>query len=304
MFLKPPISFDEQVERLKSHNMIVNDSVHAREFLAKVNYYRFSGYALHLRSKENNNDYVDGTSFDDIERLYLFDESLRNVLRPYIEKVEIFMRSQISYNFAMNNCALFPHDQHYDYKNYYRPEKAEGLFSKFKNLADEYYGDQLIVQHHRQKYESKYPLWVIVEMLNLSDLSKLYSCMYYQDRTSVSNILQMNCNVLSNNLHCISVLRNKCAHAIRLYNTTYYPSASLPRRLLSKYPSILCDSLFAYIFVLIRCLPTKHDKQQLCSSLFDLISSNLRDDELTLIGFPSDYISFLSDTVGLKQNKK
>ena len=43
-------------------------------------------------------------------------------------------------------------------------------FSREKN----YYKDSLIVKHHKIKYSSKMPLWVIVELMSFSNMSKLY----------------------------------------------------------------------------------------------------------------------------------
>ena len=43
--LKPPISFEEQLNKLEEHGIIVGDREKAIEILKNVNYYRFTGYA-------------------------------------------------------------------------------------------------------------------------------------------------------------------------------------------------------------------------------------------------------------------
>jgi len=50
-----------------------------------------------------------------------------------------------------------------------------------------YYKDSLIVKHHKIKYSSKIPLWVIVELMSFSNMSKLYSSMYYSEKDAIAH---------------------------------------------------------------------------------------------------------------------
>ena len=43
-------------------------------------------------------------------------------------------------------------------------------------------------------------------------------------------------DTLENHLHCLSVLRNKCAHAARMYNTDFNPPAKFTSSFLRKHP--------------------------------------------------------------------
>lgn len=56
-------------------------------------------------------------------------------------------------------------------------------FKKEKN----YYKDSLIVKHHKAQYESKIPLWVIVELMSFSNTSKLYSSMYISEKEKIAD---------------------------------------------------------------------------------------------------------------------
>ena len=44
MDLKKPLTFDEQLDKLIAHGMIVADREKAKDILKRVNYYRFTGY--------------------------------------------------------------------------------------------------------------------------------------------------------------------------------------------------------------------------------------------------------------------
>ena len=54
-----------------------------------------------------------------VYHLYKVDEILRDTFRRYIEKAEVYYRTQIAYGFSMAKCTEAPYDQHYDENNFY-----------------------------------------------------------------------------------------------------------------------------------------------------------------------------------------
>ena len=52
MNLKKPLDFSEQISKLKEHNVEIKDEEAALKVLSKINYYRFSGYALQFRKNQ------------------------------------------------------------------------------------------------------------------------------------------------------------------------------------------------------------------------------------------------------------
>ena len=300
MELKRPYTYDEQIDKMKSHDMILpDDNENTKNILSSISYYRITGYSLQFRKSANDSNYVKNTSFENILRIYTFDEKLRNILRCYIEKVEIFYRNQISYGFSISKCIQSPHDQHYDEKNYYKREEFKNIISHFEKDKD-YYKDSLIVKHHKAKYNDKMPLWVMVELLSFSDVSKLYSCMYYSEQNKIANNLGISSATLINHLHCLSVLRNKCAHAARLYNTKFYPKARFNTQFLRTNKNVKSDTLFAYILVLIKRLPNNQERQTLINEIYNVINEYKNNIDLTLIGFPENYYELLNAQLSTK----
>ena len=112
MELKQPMSYEEQLNRLITHGIVVADRDRAIDILKRVNYYRFTGYALQFRVGLEDSTYVEDTNFDTVYNLYMVDEKLRDLFRMYIEKAEVYYRTQIAYGFAMNKCTQPPYDQH------------------------------------------------------------------------------------------------------------------------------------------------------------------------------------------------
>ena len=86
MDLKHPLTYDEQLNKLEAHRMVISDRAKAVDILKRVNYYRFTGYALQFRKDPSGSDYIDGTTFETVYHLYKMDEILRDTFRRYIEK--------------------------------------------------------------------------------------------------------------------------------------------------------------------------------------------------------------------------
>ena len=70
--------------------------------------------------------------FDNVRKIYEFGQELRDVLRKWIEVLEVYFRTKISYSFGNDKCKQPPHDQHYDLKNYYNKSGAQEVFDSFK----------------------------------------------------------------------------------------------------------------------------------------------------------------------------
>lgn len=114
MELKKPLLFTDQLKKLKAHGVVISDEAEAVRILETVNYYRLTGYALQFRKNPRYSTYVEGTTFESIYHLYLVDERLRDLFRMYIEKAEVYYRTQIAYGFASAKCTQPPFDQHYE----------------------------------------------------------------------------------------------------------------------------------------------------------------------------------------------
>ena len=296
MDLKKPLTFDEQLDKLAAHGMIITDREKAKDILKRVNYYRFTGYALQFRQAPSGSDYIVGTTFETVYHLYKVDEILRDTFRRYIEKAEVYYRTQIAYGFSIAKCTETPYDQHYDENNFYNKKGYREVMENFSREKN-YYKDSLIVKHHKMKYSSKMPLWVIVELMSFSNMSKLYSSMYYSEKDAIAHMVGVGRDTLENHLHCLSVLRNKCAHAARMYNTDFNPPAKFTTSFLRKHPEIKNNSLFAYTLVLLKRLPDESSKKSLIQTVENVISEYSDDIDLKLIGFPENYMEIMKNNL-------
>ena len=98
------LTFDQQLELLKSRGCKIEDEAFARELLSRVSYYRLSEYFLPFKTASG--DYKVGTSFSKVCRLYNFDQELRSIIFDAIEEIEVFLRCRISYYFSLKYGSL------------------------------------------------------------------------------------------------------------------------------------------------------------------------------------------------------
>ncbi len=133
------------------------------------------------------------------------------------------------------------------------------------------------------------PLCVIVELLSFANLSKLYSAMYRNEQDVIAKSVGSSSKTLKNHLHCLANLRNKVAHAGRLYNAKFNPPAILGKTYLQKNSDILTDTLFAYIIIITRRLPQRKQQELFLNCLFSVFKEYEHFIDLSLLGFPSDY---------------
>lgn len=296
MDLKAPLTFQEQLKKLEEHGMKIENPEYAVEILSQINYYRFTGYTLQFRQNSDNSNFSNEIYFSHIYNIYKFDECLRDIFRKYIEKTEVYYRTQIAYHFSVAKCTKPPYDQHYDENNFYNKTGYKEVMDSFKKEKN-YYKDSLIVKHHKLKYNSKIPLWVIVELMSFSNISKLYNSMYITEKDAISTSVGTGRNTLENHLHCLAVLRNKCSHAARLYNTEMNPPAKFSTKFLQKNPDIKNNSLFAYILVLLKRLPNPEFKKALINDINTVIEQYNNYIDLSLLGFPTNYTDILKNNL-------
>lgn len=290
MDLKKPLTFAEQVEKLKEHGIKITDDEreNAERYLSHVNYYKLTGYTLQFRKDVESSDLVTSHLFSEIKKLYDFDAEMRQMLRRYLEVVETYCKTQIANTFALEKCTNPPYDQHYDEANYFNKEGFRHIMQNFER-EQSYYADSLIVKHHKEKYEGKMPLWVMTELMSFSSVSKLYNAMYQSSKQRIAKNFGIGYETLENHLHCLSVLRNKCSHAGRLMDIRYNPPAKLSQKFLQNHPSVSNSSLFAYLLVLKWRLPTSEQKDNFRKNLFVILKKYNDAINLPWIGFPQDY---------------
>lgn len=278
--------------KLKEHGLVVESDQEAKELLSRVSYYRLSGYGLQFRISASSSKYCAGTTLVQVLDSYLFDESLRSIFRIYLERIEIYARTNIATGFSLAKCREEPCDAHYHDANFYNKSGYDFIMNSLER-EERHSQDSLFVQHHKKRYENRMPLWVMAELLSFSNLSKLYSAMYTSEQISIAKMMHTKPATLRNHLHCMSTFRNKCAHGARLYNSNFSFPAKLGKKYLQKNPGIKTSSLFSYVIVMLRRLPTVEYRKALVAEIVALLSEYADRIDPIFIGFPVNYLPLL-----------
>lgn len=288
MNLKQPLTIEQQIQKLEVHGMHIPNFDKAKRFLSAVNYYRFTGYALEYRKDIHCSDYIPGTDFETVARICEFDEGLRHILRKYIEEVEVYYKTQIAYTFSLAKCTQPPHNQHYLPSSYYRSEKFKTLLKRI-SAEELYFHDTAFVKHHIAAYENQLPLWVLVEIITFSTLSKLYGCMFYSDQKLIADSVGTSARILKNNLQAMAMLRNKCAHGTRLYNDAMSLPVAFTPEYLQRHHELDIHTIFAYIVMLSKRLPNNASRAMLQNNIMHLVAEYEDCINLKLMGFPDNW---------------
>ena len=222
-YSKPPLTFAQQVDRLIGRGLVVEDRARAEATLARINYYRLSGYWRIFRRADET--FRPDGSFDKALAIYEFDRQLRLVLLDMIERVEIALRCGIAYRLAMD-CGTYGHED----RRFFHP--------RFNHAAwlDELHREtersrEVFVQHFRETYQGfpRLPIWVAAEVMSLGSLSLLFKGLQTPQRAVLARPWGIPHQVLETWLHSLTFVRNVCAHHGRLWNRELAITPSLPR---------------------------------------------------------------------------
>lgn len=297
MDVKKPELFCKQIEKLKNHGCVINDFDQAIMILNKINYYKLSAYFLPFKKEEGT--YIKNTSLLGVYKIYEFDRKLSTLLYGIIQKIEVFIKTQIAY-YHSNKYGSLGYMDNSNINSKFEVQHAK-LICQFKQEVNRN-KDLPFVKHHLEQSHGNFPLWVAVELFTLGNTSQFYSQLKTADKKviakAISYITQTNCThfQLTSCLKCLTELRNKCAHFARLYYTKFTSTPNLPNTLSSQ-AFILGNKyiyLYSYIYVLKVLYPSPENWLSTVTDLKVLIEEYIEFINIKHIGFPENWEELLS----------
>ena len=232
VFNKPPLTYEKQVELLLSRGLIVTDRKRAERHLANISYYRLSAYMLPYKKKENGiiiDTFKEGTTWDDIYDLYVFDRKLRLLVFDAIERLEVAIRTQIIYQLSHKYGSHWQDNAHI-----FMPSREVTLRDGRKITIDVYREIQshikeqlhsnraeVFIQHYHNKYDTPEnpPSWMSVEIMYFNHLSKICTGLKNRaDIVGIASYFALPPKTFCSWLHTMNYVRNICAHHSRLWN--------------------------------------------------------------------------------------
>lgn len=217
--LKPFATIDEQIDVLGARGMSLEHDV-AAQWLQNVGYYRLSGYWYPYRmpgtaTAVRNDSFSEGADFGDVARLYEFDRKLPTLIHDGIDRVEVAMQSNVSYVLgAQGPLACRSPDA-------FRPSfDHAGWLATARMRANRARRYSVPIRHHEAKCRGELPIWVLTEVLDFADISRLYDGLFARDQWAIADRLGVTINdsALSTNqrskarkAHPLAPLSKTCA---------------------------------------------------------------------------------------------
>lgn len=270
---KPFKTYEEQADILTSRGMIANRS----ELICRLQdagYYHLSGY-WHIFLTDSN-AFLEGTTLNQAWDLYIFDRQFRLITFDAIERVEVYLRTQLAYElaktsgpFGFSNPANLPNLPKEDY------DKLMGRCRNAHNRSREQFA-----MHFKEAYGDEHelpPYWVLVNLMDFGMITTLYRGAPAAVRKSVSRAFDIEPRVMDSWLVTLNTVRNICAHHGRLWNRTLGTKPTIPRkkndaRWHVPY-EVLPDKMFAVLTILSHMLEIAAPSTAWRDRLFDLLNA-------------------------------
>lgn len=227
-YTKPWMSLADQVNKLKTRGLVVNDPLAAAEYLGHVNYYRFAGYALAFCSGQHQ--FRSGTTFEQVQKAVEFDTSLRSLVSDWLQTAELDIRTQTAHQFA----SVYGAFGHCDASNFqarfsHKVTHAQWLARLQKDTKQS--EKERFILHFKQKY-SEYPdlpIWTAAEVMTFGALARMIAGMKKPDRRSLGQLYVFKPEQFSSTVLHLSYVRNVCAHHSRLWERLHQMKPKLPK---------------------------------------------------------------------------
>lgn len=231
-YSKPWLSVDEQIDQLHRRGVHVPDRAAAAALLREVGYYRLTGYLYPFRASMRTESagrtavtvldtYRAGTTFADAAALLAFDRQLRLLVIEGVERIEVATRTQLAH--VLGRSSPFAHEDATTFNDSFTTRDGDGT-SAHEEWLDRVRrrqsdSDESFVAHFRTKYDGRMPIWALIEILELGQVSRLYGGLRNDTATEIAATFGVPTKKLMQSwLATINYVRNVAAHHARLFN--------------------------------------------------------------------------------------
>ena len=246
---------EELINYLISKNVIVNDKEKALKNIEKYSYYSIiNGYKAVFKDEDNN--YKENTSFEEIFALYEFDKNIKAIFLKYILEIEVVIKSLIANTLA----------EQYGVEDYLKLENLDNTANedlindfivKIEKEIDDNYIKHTAIKHYKDTYDFV-PPFVLTKILTFGAISKYYSLLKQSDRQKISKYFKLSDKLLKQILINLTMVRNISAHSDRLF--TYRNKYDISFKNIEKdynRKENLCN-----LYMIIKCMQVLLDEEK------------------------------------------
>lgn len=290
--------YEDQIAFLQEKkNLEISDIEYAKKILFKTGYFPLiNGYKEIFKNPDTNLFQI-GVRFEDIYELYLFDNDLRSIFIKYILTVERNIKSSLSYHFCLTYGDMQEdylnadnHD-HIGKKEYIVNVMLKIMKGQLRSDSDFTY-----IRHYMKQY-GYVPLWVLLNVLTIGQLSKIYTCQKGRIQIKVcQDFGPIKINEMAKILAVMTKFRNVCAHNDRLFDYRT-KDAILDMKIHERL--MICriqgryqygkNDLFALVIILKSLLPIDEFKQFFHDLKSCFKNHPIHNEILERMGFPKNW---------------
>lgn len=212
-------TLDQQINILKEKGLVINDIDFAKKVLFKENYFFLSGYRYLFMTKYKEKKFNDGTTFDELYSVFLFDRHIRNLMFKNILIIENNIKSIMSYQLSKKYG--FKEKDYLNPDNFtkdpMREKQVYDVLGKMKRQIRVNGKQHTATQHYMFNY-NYIPMWILVKVLSFGLISELYLVLKNEDKEAISNFYEIDTEEMGTYLNLLSNFRNICAHEDILYD--------------------------------------------------------------------------------------
>lgn len=213
-YTKQAKSLDEQINILRSRNVIIKDEAKAKEYLSDIGYYRLGFYSYPFEitypflDSRRRHEVKPDTTIEEIIALYYYDFDLRSILNKYLSRIEVSIRTTIIYKLSLK----------YSSNPTWFTDKTVVNSDFVKNFYREVYchmHNKPTISRHHNKYFGQYaPAWKTIEFMTMGNLETLYdSLLLNNDKRLISATYgEHSTAAFKTYLSAIREVRNACVH--------------------------------------------------------------------------------------------
>lgn len=266
-FSDEPLTITGQLQLLKSKGLTIEDELEAEYWLSQISYLRFKNYSLlHKDYTTGNGNYLAGTTFNEVLQLYRFDQKLKMLVFEALENIEVAMKTLLSNTMSLKHGAhWYVNDTHFisqaeRKKLTLTAHIGAGVTVFFshedfmKNIEEEMEApEEPFLKHYKKNYEPiQPPSWMMTEIISFGTLSRMFENLQSsEEKEKICNTFNLTKKHLTSWLHCLSFIRNRCAHHARLIYNRFTITPSLPakrsRQFLKEADDVDNNSLYAVL---------------------------------------------------------
>lgn len=235
IYRKTFATHEENITKMHSRGIVINDEEKAKEYLKDIGYYRLGCYVFPFEKTypkighKRKRDVAMGTTIEDIVAFYYYNMDLRNILNKYLSRIEIAVRAAMVHELS---------SKYYTNPFWYVDKKIvdKDFIKKFKVVYDKNIKCKEPIQRFHARYKEHFaPVWKTMEYATFGNLENLYANLLNStDQSLVSKHFgEPSFQKFGNYLSVMREVRNACAHSnviveLALANTIKSGSKACP----------------------------------------------------------------------------